>query len=196
MEYDSYAAKARNALEDLGFAVDSIHEAPDPVAAVKHAQGIFIGGGNTFKLLRTLYETNIAEAIRIRCLQDGMPYMGASAGSNVATPNICTTNDMPILYPPTFVALNLVPFNINPHYVEANPDSTHMGETRDQRIQQYLEVGNHLPVLGMKEGAILKVEGNNATLLGNDAKLFKEGSEPVYYKPGSDVSFLLTRKDN
>uniref|UniRef100_A0A0K8R4E9 dipeptidase E n=1 Tax=Ixodes ricinus TaxID=34613 RepID=A0A0K8R4E9_IXORI len=191
-DYDTYANKVRNALQAMDFVVDSIHEAPDPVAAVKHAQGIFIGGGNTFRLLRTLYETNVAEAIRLRCLEEGMPYMGASAGSNVATANICTTNDMPIVYPPTFVALNLVPFNINPHYVETNPESTHMGETRDDRIMEYLQVGNHMPVLGLKEGAVLKVEGNQAVLLGvSGAKLFVEDKEPVYYEPGDDLSFLL-----
>ncbi|CAN7998724.1 unnamed protein product, partial [Ixodes hexagonus] len=191
-DYDAYATKARNALHAMDFVVDSIHDFADPVAAVKHAQGIFIGGGNTFRLLRTLYETNVAEAIRLRCLEGGMPYMGASAGSNVATANICTTNDMPILYPPTFVALNLVPFNINPHYVEPNPESDHMGETRDQRITEYLEVGNHLPVLGMKEGAVLSVEGNQAVLTGvSGAKLFVEGKEPAYYEPRADLSFLL-----
>ncbi|XP_037507415.1 alpha-aspartyl dipeptidase [Rhipicephalus sanguineus] len=191
-DYADYAAKVKARLGEMGFEVDSIHEAADPVSAVKMAQGIFIGGGNTFRLLKTLYESNTAEAIRIRCLEDGMPYMGASAGTNVATANICTTNDMPIFYPPTFVALRLVPFNINPHYIETDPDSKHMGETRDQRIDEYLEVGNHLPVLGLKEGAILKVEGNHAVLLGNEAKLFKENVDPVYYKPGADMSFLLT----
>lgn len=193
-DYTAYATKVRARLGEMGFEVDSIHEAADPVSAVKAAQGIFIGGGNTFRLLRTLYESNTAEAIRIRCLEDGMPYMGASAGTNVATANICTTNDMPILYPSTFVALRLVPFNINPHYIETDPDSKHMGETRDQRIYEYLEVGNHLPVLGMKEGSMLKVEGNHAVLLGNEAKLFTEDTDPAYYKPGSDMSFLLTDK--
>ncbi|KAH7968920.1 hypothetical protein HPB52_012626 [Rhipicephalus sanguineus] len=167
-DYADYAAKVKARLGEMGFEVDSIHEAADPVSAVKMAQGIFIGGGNTFRLLKTLYESNTAEAIRIRCLEDGMPYMGASAGTNVATANICTTNDMPIFYPPTFVALRLVPFNINPHYIETDPDSKHM------------------------EGAILKVEGNHAVLLGNEAKLFKENVDPVYYKPGADMSFLLT----
>lgn len=191
-DHASYASKVKARLGDLGFEVDSIHECQDPVSAVKMAQGIFIGGGNTFRLLRSLYETNTAEAIRIRCLQDGMPYMGASAGTNVATINICTTNDMPILYPPTFVALRLVPFNINPHYTETDPDSKHMGETRDQRIQEYLEVGNNVPVLGMKEGAILRVEGDTAVLLNKSAKLFTDNADPVYCKPGSDMSFLLT----
>lgn len=190
--YDDYAGKVRERFQNMGFAVDSIHEFGDPVAAVKHAQGIFVGGGNTFRLLRTMFEKNIVEAIRIRVLEDGMPYMGASAGSNVAAVNICTTNDMPIYYPPTFNALNLVPFNINPHYAETSSDCVHMGETRDQRIYEYLEVGNHIPVLAMKEGSLLWVEGNSITLLGvADAKLFKEGEEPVYYKPGADLSFLL-----
>ncbi|XP_064480891.1 alpha-aspartyl dipeptidase-like [Ornithodoros turicata] len=192
-DFDNYAAKVRDSFEKIGFSVESIHEFQDPVDAVKHAQGIFVGGGNTFRLLRTLFEKNLVDAIRIRVLEDGMPYMGASAGSNVATVNICTTNDMPIFYPPTFNALNLIPININPHYIESNYDSPYMGETRDQRIFEYLEVGNHIPVLGMKEGSLLWVEGNTIKLLGvSDAKLFREGADPVYYKPGSDLSFLLT----
>lgn len=163
----------------MGFQCDSIHRCGDPREAVKKAEAIFVGGGNTFLLLKTLYETNIVETIRQRVLEDGIPYIGSSAGTNVATVNICTTNDMPIVYPPTFDALNLVSFNINPHYYvetdEIKGNSTHRGETRDERIFQYLELANVPPVLGMKEGCTLSVEG--------DIYLIKGVNNAVFFQP-------------
>ncbi|CAB3382265.1 Hypothetical predicted protein [Cloeon dipterum] len=191
-DHNDYTNKVRGPLKELGYAVEGIHEAPNAIEAIKSAEAIYIGGGNTFQLLKTLYDLNLIQPIQDRVLKDGIPYIGSSAGSNVATASINTTNDMPIVWPPTLTALGLVPFNINPHYIDFDPDSKHKGETREERLSQYHEIPGTPPVLGLREGAILHVEGNVAKIIGVfGAKLFKPGCEPKEYNVGDDVSFLL-----
>ncbi|XP_054716573.1 alpha-aspartyl dipeptidase-like [Uloborus diversus] len=191
-DYDEYEAIMSPPLQKLGFALESIHHSPDPKSAVSSCEAIFIGGGNTFLLLKTLYEHQLVDLIRKRVFEENIPYMGSSAGSNVGTKSICTTNDMPICYPPSFEALKLVPFNINPHYLDPDTNSKHMGETREQRIKEYHEQPDCAPVLGLREGSCLLVEDMKATLLGLlPAKLFCKGEEPKEYEIGSDMSFLL-----
>jgi dipeptidase E len=186
---DGYAKVARTKFEPMGFALDSIHDAADPKRAVEQAQAMFIGGGNTFRLLETLYKLDLLDVIKRRAESD-MPYMGASAGSNVAGMTIRTTNDMPIVQPPSFNALGLVPFQINPHYIDADPGSTHMGETREQRLREYLEE-NTLPVVAIREPAMLRLEDGVVTLKGKArARIFERGQEPYEVEPGAVISFL------
>ena len=190
-DHDGYASKAKAAFADLGYGLRSAHESERPPGMLADADAVFVGGGNTFRLLKALYETGLLEAIRARA-EDGMPYMGTSAGSNVACASIRTTNDMPIVYPPSFDALGLVPFNINPHYLDPSPGSQHMGETRETRIREFHEE-NTPPVIGLREGCMLQRTGEKLTLLGTtDARLFEAGKDPVEYQPGADLSFLLS----
>ena len=172
---DAYAAKTRTRFNAMGYELDSIHELPDQPRAVKDAAAIFIGGGNTFRLLKALYDFQILTLIREK-VEDGMPYVGSSAGSNVAGPTIKTTNDMPIVEPPSFQALNLVSFQINPHYLDPDPDSKHMGETREERILQFLE-DNDTPVVGLREGAMVRIERGSTALKGSTgARISAKGS--------------------
>ncbi len=177
----------------MGYALDSIHEVPDQRQAVDAAEAIFIGGGNTFRLLKVLYDFNLLTAIRLR-VEEGMPYVGASAGTNVAGPTIKTTNDMPIVQPPSFNALGLVSFQINPHYLDPGPDSTHMGETRDERILQFLEE-NDTPVVGLREGAMIRIEQGSIILKGSSAaRIFRKGQRPVEIEPGANLDELIFRQ--
>lgn len=188
--HDAYTKVARDRFAMLGYNLSGVHEAGDMQAAIRQADGIFIGGGNTFVLLTGLYKHNLINTIRGE-VANGKPYIGTSAGSNVATRSIMTTNDMPIMYPPTFEALNLVPFNLNPHYLDPDPNSTHMGETRKTRIKEF-HVFNDVPVVGLREGAILHVTGDRMILKGTTgARLMEAGKEAVEYQPGADLSFLL-----
>jgi len=192
-DYDKYTATVSQAMQRLGYTVQAIHQSDDPVDAVTKAKILFIGGGNSFLLLKTLYEKNLLEVIRKRVNEGALMYMGSSAGTNVATYGIHTTNDMPITFPPSFDALQLVPFNINPHYLDPDPNSTHNGETRETRINEFHRQGTGRPVLGLYEGVVLEVIGDKITLHGErGAKLFtKEGEEPRVFKDQADLSFLL-----
>lgn len=187
---DAYAATARERFQKMGYKLESIHTAVDPRQAVNEAEAIFIGGGNTFRLLKTLYDFDLLTPIRQR-VDTGMPYIGSSAGANVAGPTIKTTKDMPILQPPSFNALELVHFQISPHFLDPDPNSTHMGETQEERIIQFLEE-NDTPVAGLREGAMVRVENGSAVLKGSSgARIFRKGFKPVEVKPGGKLDDLL-----
>ncbi|WP_285726777.1 dipeptidase PepE [Psychromicrobium xiongbiense] len=156
-DHEAYTTKVGAALASLGVRVIGLHSSADPAAAVASAEAVFVGGGNTFRLVSTLQRTGLLGQIRAAA-QSGIRYMGASAGTNIAAPTIRTTNDMPIVEPPSFEALGLVPFQINPHYLDAVPGSTHAGETREMRLTEFLEE-NDVAVLGLREGSHLRVTG-------------------------------------
>jgi dipeptidase E len=187
---DAYAAQARKRFEAMGYDLDSIHEVADARNAVNQAEAIFIGGGNTFRLLHGLYQADLLLPIR-RSVERGMLYIGSSAGAVVAAPTIKTTNDMPIVQPPSFDSLGLVRFQINAHYLDPDPNSTHMGETREVRINQFLEE-NETPVVGLREGCMVRVEQGIHLLQGKtNARIFRRGLEPVEVLPGSSIDHLL-----
>jgi dipeptidase E len=190
---DGYAAKARGAFASIGFGLDSIHEAASARDALTAAEAVFVGGGNTWRLLKALYDEDLLPLIRTRVLDGGLPYAAASAGSNVSGPSIKTTNDMPIVEPPSLRALGLVSFQINPHYLDPDPGSKHMGETRETRLREFHEE-NDTPVIGLREGAMLRVEGESVLLKGRaGARVFRRGLEPVEVEPGTDLSYLTNR---
>jgi len=190
MTHDKYTAVANDRFKKMGYKLTGIHEHSSPKDAVKKAEVLFIGGGNTFVLLHGLYQANIIDDIRKK-VKEGMPYIGTSAGSNVACKSIKTTNDMPIVYPPSFDALNLVPFNINPHYLDPDPQSTYKGETRATRIKEF-HCYNTEYVVGLREGAMLHIVGNKVTLKGSTgARIFKNEQEPKEFKPGDSLNFLM-----
>lgn len=187
---DKYAANARQRFQKMGYELTSVHTTTNPVTAVNETDAVFIGGGNTFRLLKALYEFDLIEAIRKR-VANGMPYIGSSAGSNVAAPTIKTTNDMPIVQPPSFNALGLVAFQINPHYLDPDPNSKHMGETREERIIQFLEE-NDTPVVGLREGAVLRIENGETILCGSTgARIFRKGMEAIEISPGTRLDILF-----
>ncbi|KAK4017068.1 alpha-aspartyl dipeptidase [Daphnia magna] len=196
-DHDAYERKVKDAFSEFGLELNSIHKSGNQLSTIKEAQGFFVGGGNTFLLLKTLYDLNLLEAIRDRVVQDGVPYMGASAGTNLATVNICTTNDMPIVHPTSLDALGFLPFNINPHYLDPDPNSKHMGETRETRISEYHGIPNVCspPVLGLREGSWLQVKDDQILLKGcipnQCARLFIRGQIPKEHEVNSDLSFLL-----
>jgi dipeptidase E len=187
---DEYAAKASERFAAMGYEMKSAHNATDPEKAVGEADGIFIGGGNTFRLLKALQDLAFIEPIRRR-IREGAPYIGSSAGSNVAGPTIKTTKDMPIVQPRSFDSLGLVPFQISPHFQDPDPNSSHMGETQEERIVQFLEE-NETPVLGMREGAWVVAESGRVVLGGTrGARIFRRGESPVEKTTGDDISSLV-----
>ena len=190
--YDEFATAVRGRFEEMGYQLDPIHRASDAIEAVRSAQAIAVGGGNTFHLLRELYERGLVESIRERVEAGGVPYIGWSAGSNVACPTIRTTNDMPIVEPKSFNALNLVPFQINPHYTDEQL-TNHSGETREQRIAEFMKANPNATVVGLREGSILRIEGQTIKLLGEKtARVFKSGDEAREIEPADSLGFLWT----
>jgi len=185
-----YAATAQTRFERMGYELTSIHTAANPALAVQETEAMFIGGGNTFRLLKTLYDFDLLDVIRDR-VDAGMPYIGSSAGSNMACPTIRTTNDMPIVQPPSFNALGLVTFQINPHYLDPDPNSKHMGETREERINQFHEE-NETPVVGLREGAMLRIENDETILRGSTgARIFRKGFDPIEILPGARLDGVV-----
>ena len=191
---DDYAAKAKARFAAMGFTLASAHTIDNPSAAVEKTDAIFIGGGNTFRLLKALQDLDLLEPIR-RKVKSGAPYIGSSAGSNVAGPTIKTTKDMPIVQPRSFDSLGLVPFQISPHYLDPDPNSTHMAETQEERILQFLEE-NETPVVGIREGAWILIENGAVMLKGETgARIFRRGQAPVEVSPGGEISKLVGGPD-
>jgi len=189
-DHAGYVDKVRARLALEGFEVVGLTGDESGLARLEDAEGVFVGGGNSFRLLDALQSSGLLVAIE-RLVRAGLPYMGASAGTNIAAPTIRTTNDMPILEPRNLSALRLVPFQINPHYLDGAASSTHMGETREARLREYLEE-NERPVLGLREGGWLRLSGSQLRLDGRQgARLFRRGTEPEDFAPGSDLSWLL-----
>jgi dipeptidase E len=187
-----YAEKAQGRFHAMGLSLTSIHDVSNMTRAVENADAIFMGGGNTFRLLKELQDHNLLEPIRRR-VAEGVPYVGSSAGSIVACPSLKTTKDMPVVQPASFEALGLVPFQISPHYLDPEPCSTHMGETQEERILQFLEE-NEEPVIGLREGSMLRVQDAAITLRGpNTARIFRRVEKPFEATPGSDLRCLLER---
>jgi len=189
ISHDDYTAKVKSAFAKINKEVRGLHEFESPKTEIENAEAIFTGGGNTFLLVSQLYKNKIMDVLA-NAVKNGTPYLGTSAGSNITGLSMQTTNDMPIVYPPSFQTLGLIPFNLNPHYLDADLQSKHMGETRETRIKEFHQF-NNIPVLGLREGSWLEVKGNKITLRGNlQARLFLQNHEAKELETGSDLSEL------
>lgn len=189
ISHEEYTEKVAQAFAQINIKVKGLHEFENGVEAIQSAQGIFTGGGNTFLLVYQLYKNQLM-TILSATLKNGTPYLGCSAGSNIAGLTMQTTNDMPIIYPPSFDTLGMIPFNLNPHYLDPDLQSKHMGETRETRITEF-HAFNTIPVLGLREGSWLEVKGDDITLKGShSARLFRKNQSPEEWPSGSDLSFL------
>lgn len=190
ISHDEYTQIASNFFSTIGKNVKGIHTFDDKKQAIKNAKGIFTGGGNTFLLVKSMYDYDLFPTLK-ECVEQGTPYLGTSAGSNIAGINMKTTNDMPIVYPPSFDTLGLVPFNINPHYLDPDVNSTHKGETRETRILEFLSQ-NDLMVVGIREGNWVRVKGDKITVEGtHTTRIFVKGKEPFEVEPNYDLTELL-----
>jgi dipeptidase E len=191
--YEVYEEKVSERFREIGHDVISIHRYSDPVAAILQAEAIVVGGGNTWKLLKTVRDLKLIEPVREKVLS-GTPYVGWSAGSNLACPTIKTTNDMAIVQPDSFEAFGLIPFQINPHYLDANP-AGHAGETREQRIEEFITANPLMFVAGLREGTMLVLEGQKLELAGQrNMRLFRYGHAPRELSASDDLSFLLAQQ--
>jgi dipeptidase E len=183
ISYDDYTQKTADAFD---INVKGLHTFDDPITAIREAKGFFTGGGNTFLLVKELHEQELMEVLK-DAIEKGAPYLGTSAGSNIAGVNMRTTNDMPIVYPPSFITLGLVPFNLNPHYLDPDPNSKHNGETRETRIKEF-HTQNTIPVIGLREGSWIRVRGEKITTEGLfDTRIFDQGKESYEVKPGTQL---------
>ena len=191
--YAAYEKKVQARLAEIGIRVKSVHKAKDPVKMIREAEAICVGGGNTFALTKKMQEQGLMKAI-LKKIKAGTPYVGWSAGSNVSCPTICTTNDMPIVEPESFRAIGAIPFQINPHYLDANPEG-HAGETREQRILEYLEANRSRYVVGLREGCMLRIDDNGIELIGSrPMRIFRKGMETYEVQPGDNIDFLLRNR--
>lgn len=190
LSWDDYESKVADRFAEIGIGVDSIHRSPDPIEAVRRAEAIVVGGGNTFALLKTMQQNGLMGPIAER-VAAGVPYVGWSAGSNMACPTICTTNDMPIVEPSSLKALALIPFQINPHYLDAHPTG-HAGETREQRIEEYIMANKGVTVAGLREGCMFVVEDGRLSLIGErPLRVFRYGCQPQELTALDDLSPLM-----
>lgn len=189
ISHEEYTDKVAMAFAKINMKVKGIHEFENAKTAVQNAEGIFTGGGNTFLLVSQLYKAKIMD-ILAETVKKGTPYLGTSAGSNICGLTMQTTNDMPIVYPPSFQTLGLIPFNLNPHFLDVDEQSKHMGETRETRIKEY-HAFNSVPVLGLREGSWLQVKGDSIVLKGSlSARLFRQNQQPEELASGTDLSFI------
>jgi dipeptidase E len=190
ISHDDYTEKVQVAFSKIGKKIIGLHTFEKPLEAIQKAEAIFTGGGNTFLLVTQLYKIN-GIGVLSEVIEDGTPYLGTSAGSNITGISMQTTNDMPIIYPPSFMTLGAIPFNLNPHYLDADLQSKHMGETRETRIKEF-HAFNETPVLGLREGSWLDVKGNEIILKGTlTARLFRQNQNPEELNPGSDLSYIV-----
>ncbi|MCL1664978.1 dipeptidase PepE [Elizabethkingia ursingii] len=188
ISHDEYTDKARSFFSTINIKVKGLHEFDNPIEALNEAKGYFTGGGNTFLLVKTLHEQGLLSVLK-QNVESGKPYMGASAGSNIGGLNMRTTNDMPIVYPPSFECMGLVPFNLNPHYLDPNPELHHNGETRETRILEFL-TQNNTPVVGLREGNWIRRIGDKITTEGSElTRIFERGKEPYEIEAGSELKF-------
>ena len=188
--YDAYEAKVQSRFDEIGVKVVSTHTLENPALAIATAQAVVVGGGNTFALVKSMQELGLMAAIKSR-IDDGMPFVGWSAGSNVCCPTLCTTNDMPIVQPESFNTIGAVKFQINPHYLDHSPEG-HAGETREQRIEEYIAANKDMYVVGLREGCMLKVEGEELSLIGSRSlRVFKYGQKPQEIASGGDFTLLM-----
>ncbi|HLA55266.1 MAG TPA: dipeptidase PepE [Flavobacterium sp.] len=189
ISHDEYTGKVKSVFAKMNKDVVGLHEFESPIEAIEQAEGIFTGGGNTFVLVTQLYKNKVMTVLA-DALKKGTPYLGSSAGSNITGLTMQTTNDMPIVYPPDFRTLGMIPFNLNPHYLDADLQSKHMGETRETRIKEF-HAFNSVPVLGLREGSWLAVKGEKIILKGAlSARLFRANQETVELESGSDLSWI------
>lgn len=188
ISHDAYTDLAKAFFSTLGIQVAGLHTFQDPIKALQEGEAFFTGGGNTFLLVKQLHEKGLMAPLKA-AVESGKPYLGTSAGSNIGGVNMQTTNDMPIVYPPSFETMGLVPFNINPHYLDPDPDSTHNGETRETRIQEF-HTQNKIPVVGLREGSWIRVEGQTVRTEGQlPSRIFEAGKEAYELSPGSKLNF-------
>ena len=190
ISFDEYEESVLTRFKEISHDIVSIHKFDDPVKAVEEAEAIVVGGGSTWQLTKMVQDQGLVEAIQNK-VKNGTPYIGWSAGSNLTCPSIRTTNDMPIVEPASFNALNLIPFQINPHYLDANPDG-HAGETREERIKEFLVVNPNMYVAGLREGCMFLIENKSIKLIGpKTLRIFKQGQDPYELSTGDDLGFLL-----